>query len=1405
MKQLNKLISSFLAVIFTISTAIPLSALAAKSFSDVKGHWAETYISSAVNRGYVNGYQNGTFQPNHPVTRAEFCKMMNSALSVSGTTTVDFKDVSSGNWYYNEVRKALAAGYISGYDDNSFRANELITRQEAAVIIARIVAASNDSKNLSEMNDNTTIDAWAMDGARTVYSKGYMSGDNKKKFNPKGNLTRAEAVKIIESVMKKETLTSSNISITSPNQLDANTIYTGNITVRIDSNSDATFQNCRILGTLQVSGGDTIRLENTKVNNLVVNNTSGEVEILSSGTSEIHNTTVSGACSLNENNSNGTGFEKVNLSGSDLKNRKVNLTGDFPSVSLSNPSNLSLLSGSIGQLTLASNGKGSRIDLASRTTVNKLEISGASDFVGKGTINKAILHVSGSTFETAPLSIEGKTAMVPSLYPANGATNVSVTDSIRITFNDTLYTSSGSTPSSSYIEDSVVELRKSATNGTKVPFSTSLNSNRKEITIRPVNSLEKGTKYYVIVKSALSSSDGYRNDPLTFSFSTVGGLTPEVYPVSGSDAIPVTAKITLTFDQAIYQKNGGTISSSYLTDSVLGLRRDSSSGTQVPFAASLSSDRKTITLTPKSNLSTSTRYYVILQDNSLTNTDNISNAGQTYTFTTANTSTLVPVINPASGSSAVRTSTDLVLTFDSPVYTASGSTVTSSYLRDAVFTLRSGSTSGSSLSFTGSINSARTVLTLTPDYTLSTNTTYYLTMQASSLADGTGSSRKYNERQIFSFTTGSGKKATLEPSPYPASGTTNVVTNNITLTFDESIYQSNSTRSDISSSYLQNNVLEVRKGSVTGDYVAFSAWIDGNRRYVTITPSLEFSSDTRYYVIVKDGSIQNFSGDRNQRFTTYFTTSTNSRVLTASISPANGSNGVSSRPSISLNFEEALYDRNGNSLTNSDPSKTYLKNNAIELRSGSDSGTKVPFTINSFSNNRWISLTPDSPLADRTTYYLVIPEGTLKIGNGVYNKRQVYHFTVGSVLELQVTPRNGTQHVDKATRITLSLNDQVYTSSYVALTNSNIASYMSSIATLRSSNGYVSFGASISNGKEITLYPNSPLDANTLYTLTIPENKLSNSTGSKNYAFSSSFTTVTAPTIPTPTVSCSDVAVDGKQTISLNFGVAVQSSANLAEKIVLHKDTSSGATVSCSTALSGNTITLNPETPLLPDTTYYVTAEQGFLTDNAGNKNQAFALNFKTKAPQISIRTENVDKTSANIVVDYDYPGVFTVTATDGKTFNQTPVINLSPTNSTGSFSRLLTGLSEGTQYTITVTYKYAGSSTIEKSCVFTTNVTSNNSSLASLQAKDDTGTQEVPLTDPANCTVQVNAISKKATIIPTAADTKSTIVVAGATPVAGSSSYEVDFSTSATATVTITVTAEDLTFTEYKLTLTLQ
>ena len=374
MKYLNKVVSAVLSLALLAGGVLPVVTQAAPSFSDVKGHWAASYITKGVERGYLSGYENGTFQPDASVTRAEFCKMLNGALSLKqSSTSAGFGDVNSSLWYNKEVNTAVSAGYISGYEeDNTFRGNHKISRQEAAVVISRIATESNSTGDYNNLRDKNDIDAWATDGVKQVCGKGYMTGDNNKKMNPKGNLSRAEAAKIIESLLAGETLNQKDVSQNANSQSYYDTVFSGDVVLNAgSSNSNVTFSNCRIMGTLQINGTGTVTLKNVKAGNVVLGANASDVTLTLSGKTSVKHLTSSA--------------------------KTVALSGDFHRVTLSKATNLSLKSGSIQKLMVESGAKGSTIDLASGTTVARADISGASDFTGRGIITLANQNVNGST------------------------------------------------------------------------------------------------------------------------------------------------------------------------------------------------------------------------------------------------------------------------------------------------------------------------------------------------------------------------------------------------------------------------------------------------------------------------------------------------------------------------------------------------------------------------------------------------------------------------------------------------------------------------------------------------------------------------------------------------------------------------------------------------------------------------------------------------------------------------------------------------------------------------------------------------------------------------------------------------------------------------------------------------
>jgi len=187
----------FLVLCFVLAFA---GAAFAAAFSDTGGHWAESRIAEWAQKGLVQGYPDGTFRPDGEVTRAEFVALTNRAFGVvkAGAAEAGFADVKPGDWFYEDVMAAKAAGYIAGYPDGTFMPDRNITRQEAAVILARLLGLQPDAGRAAGFADGGAVGAWAAGSVGAVAKAGLMVGMPDGTFMPLKGTTRAEAVVLLD-------------------------------------------------------------------------------------------------------------------------------------------------------------------------------------------------------------------------------------------------------------------------------------------------------------------------------------------------------------------------------------------------------------------------------------------------------------------------------------------------------------------------------------------------------------------------------------------------------------------------------------------------------------------------------------------------------------------------------------------------------------------------------------------------------------------------------------------------------------------------------------------------------------------------------------------------------------------------------------------------------------------------------------------------------------------------------------------------------------------------------------------------------------------------------------------------------------------------------------------------------
>ena len=252
-------------------------------FSDIEGHWAKKWIIDAVNLGFVSGYEDGTFKPDKTITRAEFSKLLNNALKVDITQKLSFLDVNENEWFYKEIQKSVAAGFFSGYENNTFKPNNPIRRQEVAKVVSGAMTTGNiEGEGATLLSDYNTIQEWAKTSVNTVYNKGYLLGYPDKTYMPSKALTRAEAVKIIYEIIDNENI-EYGFNITNYNESYSSAVVVGNLNI-LDSvgTGNVYIKNVVVLGDIVISAENvsSVELAHVTARNIIVEGKNNPVKIV---------------------------------------------------------------------------------------------------------------------------------------------------------------------------------------------------------------------------------------------------------------------------------------------------------------------------------------------------------------------------------------------------------------------------------------------------------------------------------------------------------------------------------------------------------------------------------------------------------------------------------------------------------------------------------------------------------------------------------------------------------------------------------------------------------------------------------------------------------------------------------------------------------------------------------------------------------------------------------------------------------------------------------------------------------------------------------------------------------------------------------------------------------------------
>ncbi|MBQ8808437.1 MAG: S-layer homology domain-containing protein, partial [Clostridia bacterium] len=180
-----------------------------KTFTDIGRHRYKTAIEALASRGIINGKNESNFEPNSTMTRAEFATIIVRGLGLPEKSNSVFRDVTTNDWFYSYVNTAYSYGIIKGVSEGVFEPEGTVSREEAAVMVARAARLCGMNTDmdallirdvLAQFFDYVNASDWSQSSLAFCYSEGVLS-DEVMDIKPKEAVTRAEIADMLYNML----------------------------------------------------------------------------------------------------------------------------------------------------------------------------------------------------------------------------------------------------------------------------------------------------------------------------------------------------------------------------------------------------------------------------------------------------------------------------------------------------------------------------------------------------------------------------------------------------------------------------------------------------------------------------------------------------------------------------------------------------------------------------------------------------------------------------------------------------------------------------------------------------------------------------------------------------------------------------------------------------------------------------------------------------------------------------------------------------------------------------------------------------------------------------------------------------------------------------------------------------
>ncbi|MBC7822763.1 MAG: S-layer homology domain-containing protein [Candidatus Parcubacteria bacterium] len=178
----------------------PTPTPAPSSLSDVRGHWAETFIQGLISRNLISGFPDGTYKPEAPITRAQYASIVAKAYDLPlKQSATNFSDVPQNFWALDSITKSNRMGFIAGFPDGTFRPGQNLTRVQALVSLVNGLGLTGGTPSvIGVYSDRAEIPSYATDSVATATQKRVVvNHPNLARLRPVMDITRAEVAALV--------------------------------------------------------------------------------------------------------------------------------------------------------------------------------------------------------------------------------------------------------------------------------------------------------------------------------------------------------------------------------------------------------------------------------------------------------------------------------------------------------------------------------------------------------------------------------------------------------------------------------------------------------------------------------------------------------------------------------------------------------------------------------------------------------------------------------------------------------------------------------------------------------------------------------------------------------------------------------------------------------------------------------------------------------------------------------------------------------------------------------------------------------------------------------------------------------------------------------------------------------